>query len=69
MKPGRLLRLPELAAAAALSLALDRCTGLAGGDAVTVAFEDFLGNPSDDGFRALCAFELLCELFLKVCDI
>ena len=56
-------------AAAALSLALHRLAFLAGGDAVPVAFEDLLGNPSDDGFRGLVAVELLHKLRFKVFDV
>src|SRR5436190_16672135 len=72
MAGNQALRLEGLfgkAAAAALSLALHRLAFLASGDAVSVAFEDFLGNPSDDGCRVLCALELLHKLRFKVFDV
>jgi hypothetical protein len=56
-------------ATAALSLPLHRLAFLAGGDAVPVAFEDFLGNPPSDGCRILVAVELLHQLRFKVFDV
>lgn len=56
-------------AVAAFSLALHRLAFLASGDAVSVAFEDLLGNPSDDGCRVLCAVELFQKLRFKVFDV
>ncbi|MDB6021375.1 MAG: hypothetical protein JWQ04_1232 [Pedosphaera sp.] len=45
------------------------CALLAGGDAVTVAFEQLLGNPADDRRSVLGALELLYELRFEVCDV
>jgi hypothetical protein len=56
-------------ATAALPLADHLSALLAGGDAVTVAFEDFLGNPSDDGRSVLGSLELLEELLFELFDI
>ena len=47
---------------AALSLADHFGPFLAGGDAVAIAFEDFLRDPSNDGCGILAPFELLLEL-------
>ena len=50
----------ETTVTAALALANHLHAFLAGGDAVTVAFEHFLGNPAHDFIRALRSFfELL----------
>jgi len=65
----RLLGVPERIAAAARAVALHDLTLLAGLDAVLVALKDPFRNPSDDGCRVLCAFELLRKLCLKVCDV
>lgn len=51
------------------SLALHRLALAAGGDAVSVAFENLLGNPSDDGFRSLGARELLQKLGFELFDV
>ena len=56
-------------APAALPLADHLLALLAGGDAVSVAFEDFLGNPSDDGRRVLCALELADKLLLELFNV
>jgi hypothetical protein len=56
-------------ASAALPLTNHLRAFLAGGDAVAIAFEDFLGNPSDDGRRVLGALELLHKLLLELFDI
>ena len=53
---------------AAHALALHRRPFLAGGDAVSVAGEDTLGSPSDDGFCGLVAEELFVELALELFD-
>ena len=55
--------------ATALPLALHRLAFLAGGGAVPVALEAFLGNPSDDGRRVLGAVELLHKLRFKCFDV
>jgi len=57
------------AAAAALPLANHRCAFLAGGDAVSVAFEHLFGYPADDGRRVLGALELLHELLFELFDV
>ena len=72
MTDNQTLRLESLGgqvAAAALTLALHRLAFPASGDAVLVAFEDFLGNPSDDGFRCLVALELFHQLRFKLLDV
>jgi len=56
-------------AAAAFTLADHLGAFLPGGDAVLVAFEDFLGNPSDDGRRVLVALELLHKLLLELLNV
>jgi len=65
--PG-LLGLCGEAFASALTLADQLGAFLAGGDAVPVAFEDFLGCPSDDGCRILGSLELLHELLFELFD-
>jgi hypothetical protein len=54
----------ERTAAAALSLANHLCAFLAGCDAVSIAFEHFLGGPSDDCHGAI---RTVVELFGKLC--
>jgi len=56
-------------ATAALPLANHLHALLAGGDAVAAAFEDLLGNPSDDGRRILGSLELVDELLFELFDI
>src|ERR1035441_2684474 len=56
-------------ATAALTLADHLSALLAGGDAVAVAFEDFLGDPSDDGRSVLGSLKLLHELLFELFDI
>lgn len=55
--------------ASTLSGTLYHFTVLAGSDAVPIAFEDFLGNPSDDGRSLLVTFELLEQLCFKLLNI
>ena len=62
----RLLGLPGDAVAAALSLSDRPSALLAGGDAVSVAFEDFLRDPSDDGYRVRATLELFSEAPLEI---
>ncbi len=62
-------RLCGEAAAAALSLAYHLRALLAGCDSVPVAFEDSLGNPSDDGRSVLAALELLDKLLFELFDM
>ena len=61
--------LAERPASSALSLTLHRIALATGGDAVAIAFEDFLGNPTDNGIRCLVADELLGKLGLEVFEI
>jgi len=53
---------------AALPLANHLCAFLAGGDSVSVALENFLRDPSDDGCRVLGSLELLDELLFELFD-
>lgn len=72
MADNQALRLESLCgetAAAAFSLANHRGAFLARGDAVLVALEDFLGNPSDDGRSVLGALELLHKLLLELFNV
>lgn len=64
-----LLSLCGETASAALPLSDHLRAFLAGGDAVSVAFEDFLRNPSDDGCGVLGSVELLQELLFELFDI
>lgn len=62
-------RLCGKAAAAALPLANHLRALLAGSDSVPVAFEDLLGNPSNDGRSVLAALELFDELLFELFNI
>ena len=68
MKTSRLLDLRRNRLAA-FDLALDCRTFLSGGDAVLVAFQDFLGNPADDGGGILFAVKLCDKLLLELFDV
>ena len=68
-KAVRLLGFGSGTVLAALTLAADRSLFLAGGDAVLVAFEDFLGNPADDLLDGLATGELLGKLLLELFDV
>ena len=65
----RLLGLSERTSAAALPLANHRSPFPSGGDAVPVAFQDFLGNPANDGRGVLIAVELSCKLRFELFDV
>jgi len=54
---------------AALTLAADRSLFPACGDAVLVAFQDFLGNPADDLLAGLATGKLRGKLFLALFDV
>jgi hypothetical protein len=54
---------------ARLALTLHLRAVLAGGDAVPIAFEDFLGNPADDRRFVFRAVELLQKLGFKLLDV
>ena len=58
----------ETSTAATLSLADDCLAFSAGGDAVLVAFEDFLRDPSNDG-GIVTALKLLLKLRFKFLDV
>lgn len=68
MAGSRLLSLCGKTASSALSVALHRLAFLAGGDAVSVALQDFLGNPSNEG-GLVGAVELLQKLRFKLFDV
>ena len=65
----RLFSLCGKTAPAAFALTDHLRAFLAGSDTVAVAFEDFLGNPADDGRGVLGAVELLCELDFELFDV
>lgn len=56
-------------AASALTLALHDRAVLAGLDAVTVAFEDFLGHPSNEGGFVVLAVKLGDKLRFKLLNV
>ena len=56
-------------AAATLPLSDHLPAFLAGGDAVAVAFEDFLGNPPDEDIIVLGFVEFLSKLRFKLFDV
>jgi len=64
-----LLGLCGEAAAAARTLPDHLGTLLPGGDAVSVAFEDFLGNPPHDGCGILATLEPFDELLFELLDV
>jgi hypothetical protein len=50
-------------------MAAPRLTLLSRGEAAPVGFENFLGNPADEGIGVRTGFELLSKLCLELIDV